>query len=355
MMIYDISKFEELVEQKYLRKSTKGDLVLYTYTEKCTYEKFWNEYTRISRGIILNKNTGEVVAKPFPKFFNIGEMPETFIANLPNEEYEVSEKVDGSLGIIFHYNGEWQIATKGSFDSEQSIKAQEILKKYDLTTTSQNVTILTEIIYPQNRIVVNYGNEEKLMLLGAYNRTDCKEISDIGLLMIHKYTQIPLRKEYSYSINEMVELQKTLPKDQEGFVVKFENGLRLKIKGEEYLKIHKIVTNLSPLSFWEVMENGKVPLTYIQQVPEEFKDQFEPIVNELEKIYQKTKNEVEEEFQSLPTKEITPEAKKQVGLYIKQYSMNHGPAMFPMLMKKEEVVDSYIMKQIRPKGNVLHL
>lgn len=351
-MNYDISKFEELVNQKYLRKSENDNLVLYTYTEQCTYEKYWNEYTRIARGIILDKNTGDLVAKPFPKFFNLGEIPETSFSNLPKDSYVVSEKVDGSLGIIYRAN-EWKVATKGSFNSEQALKAEEILKKYDLSKIPSRITLLVEIVYPENRIVVNYKGEEKLVLIGAYDRIE--EYEYLVLEDLSKATGLPLRKTYNYSIEEMIELQKTLPKDQEGFVVRFKNGLRIKIKGEEYCKIHKIISNLSPISFWEVMENGKIPLSYIQQVPEEFKDQFSLIVEELEKNYITIKKEVQEEFESLPTKEQTPEARKQVGLYLKQYSFNHESAMFPMLMKKESVIDSYIMKQIRPKGNILQL
>lgn len=352
-MKYDLSKFEELVDQKYLRKSENEDLVLYKYTEKCTYEKYWNEYTRNARGIIFEKKTGKLIAKPFPKFFNIGEMPETHITNLPNISYKVSEKVDGSLGIIYNYKGKWKVATNGSLNSEQSIKAEELLKNYALSEHLNHYTFLVEIIYPSNRIVIDYKGEEKLILLSAYRTEDESEVLELD--MLSKWTKLPLRKSYNYSIEEMIKLQKTLPKDQEGFVIRFENGLRAKIKGEEYCRIHKIVTNLSPLSFWEVMKDGKVPLEYVQQIPEEFNGQFEHMIKELEKSYIVIKKEVQEDFESLPTKEQTPEARKEVGLYLKQYSFLHESAMFPMLMKKESVIDSYIMKQIRPKGNTLQL
>lgn len=358
-MIYDVSKFEELVHQKYLRKSVKDDLVLYTYTEKCEYDKLWNEYTRVARGLILNKNTGEVVAKPFPKFFNLGAMPETYMDNLPMEGYTVSEKMDGSLGIIYYYDGKWNVATKGSFSSEQAVKAEEILKKYNLKDFPIDVTLLVEIIYPENQIVVDYKGEEKLVLIGSYDRKNNEEcgftLIELALNLISDITGIPLRKVYKYTIEQMVELQKTIPKDQEGFVVRFDNGLRLKIKGEEYLKIHKIISNLSPLSFWEVMKDGKVPLHYIQQVPEEYVHQFEPIVNELEKQYMIIKLAIQEEFEMLPTKEATPEGRKQVGIYIKNHSFFHESAMFPMLLKNEKALNFYIMKFIRPDGNRLNI
>lgn len=66
--------YEKLVESKYLNKKESGDLVLYNYSEACTYEKYWNKYTMESRGLILNKVTGETVARPFSKFMNATEL-----------------------------------------------------------------------------------------------------------------------------------------------------------------------------------------------------------------------------------------------------------------------------------------
>lgn len=348
-MKYDLNKFEELVNSKHLRKTEKDDLVLYTYSELCTYEGKWNEYTRAARGLILNKNTGEVVAKPFPKFFNLGEMPETQILNLPNETYKVFEKVDGSLGILYFYNHKWNIATKGSFTSPQALKATEILKKYNLEYLRTDCTFLTEIIYPENKIVVNHNGAEKLVFLGGFE-------NETGNELIFEHSPInnmEMTKSYNYTIEQMIELKKTLPKDEEGFVVKFENGLRLKIKGDEYLKIHKIISNLSPISFWETMNEGKVPKEYLVQIPEEFKKDFEPIVESLEKQYQKVSYEILLDFAKLPVREQTPEARKQVGLFLKDNKLKHGQAMFPILLDNKEALNSYIMKTIRPNGNNL--
>ena len=130
-MYYDLSKFDELVELGYLRRVENGPLVLYNYTDKCTYDKYWNEYTIIARGLILEKETGKVIAKPFPKFWNLGEREETFFKNLPELGYTPFEKLDGSLGILFYYDNKWNIATRGSFTSDQAIKGAEILKKYN--------------------------------------------------------------------------------------------------------------------------------------------------------------------------------------------------------------------------------
>ncbi|QOR67967.1 hypothetical protein IM538_07490 [Cytobacillus suaedae] len=67
------------VEQKYISRRehpTNKDIIILNYTENATYEKRWNELTLNCRGLIVNERTGEILARPFPKFFNYGEIPE---------------------------------------------------------------------------------------------------------------------------------------------------------------------------------------------------------------------------------------------------------------------------------------
>lgn len=360
-MKLDIKQLDNLVEEGYLRRSDEDGLSQYTYTDKCTYEKKWNEYTRICRGVIVERSSNEIIALPFPKFFNLGEMPETSIDNLPEEYYSTTEKVDGSLGIIYCYKHIWRVATKGSFNSEQALKATEMLSKYNVRGGGivPWVTLLVEIVYPENKIVVDYGKKEGLVLLGAFEVMGGKEISDEGLVLMSKISGIPLVNKMELTIEKMIELQKTLPKDKEGFVVKFENGLRVKIKGDEYMKIHKMLSNLSPISFWEGMDRGRVNREYLMQLPEEYRPEYEPIVAELEKQYDDINNEVFKDLLKMtldigaPPPEITREYRKKIGLYLGSHKLKHSSAMFPIVLKNTDALDKYILKLIRPTGNVI--
>lgn len=352
--MYDLAKFDEQVELGYVRRVESGPLVLYNYTDACTYEKAWGTiYTRHARGIIFEKATGKLVAQPLSKFFNIGETEETRLGNLPDEPYEVFDKLDGSLGIIYYYDGKWNVATRGSFASEQAVKGFEILNSYKTEYLNPEITYLAEIIYPDNKIVVNYGDEEKLVLLTAYKQG--AEISYGHLCAISNSTNIPKTNRYDLTIEQMIEMQATMPKDQEGFVVRFVNGLRIKIKGAEYLRIHKMIANMSPLSFWESMENGIVNKMYLAELPEEFRADFEPIVVELEEQYLVVLNEIHADLLMLPTTDVsTKEGKKVVGMYVQGLNdLMHSTAMFPVLLGNVRALDKYIMKYIRPKGNVL--
>ena len=239
-------------------------LTIWNYTEKVQYENLWDEITLQTRGLVTD-NEGNVIAHPFKKFFNIEEKKFT-----PTENFEVYEKMDGSLGILFFYEGQWVIATRGSFTSDQAVKAQEILKsKYLVESIPKGYTTLFEIIYPENRIVVDYGNEESLVVLGMTSRMSGKEMDYNSLLSIHNESGMPVVKRYD-GIEDYSLLKKMVSNTHEGFVVKFSNGERIKVKGEEYLRLHKIMTNLSTTAVWEVLSNGGDMENLLKDVPDEF-------------------------------------------------------------------------------------
>src|SRR5579885_481968 len=166
----DVGSLWELVENGYLtgRSHPSADLIIWNYTAKAQYEKHWTEETMMCRGLITT-SAGEIVARPFPKFFNYEE----YEGQIPKEPFTVTEKMDGSLGILYFVDGKPAIATRGSFTSEQAIRATAILReRYEHFPFSPHYTYLFEIIYPGNRIVVDYGKMDDLVLLATiYTKT----------------------------------------------------------------------------------------------------------------------------------------------------------------------------------------
>jgi len=247
-------------------------LTIWNYSESVQYEKKWDEVTIQTRGLVTD-NEGNVVARPFKKFFNYEELtPE----QIPNEYFDVYEKMDGSLGILFNYNGEWILATRGSFTSEQSIKGRQLLEKYDYNRLNPNYTYLFEIIYPENRIVCSYDFED-LILLGMVHTetgdevnihlTDNEDIRFKNLLNNLGFKIVTLYKTWGEGFDV---LKNEISKDKEGYVIRFKNGFRMKIKGDEYVRLHKIMTNLSTIGVWEVLSNGGKMEDYLKDVPDEF-------------------------------------------------------------------------------------
>jgi RNA ligase len=239
-------------------------LSIWNYSPEVQYNQKWDEITLQCRGLVTD-NEGNVVAYPFKKFFNIEENKHT-----PTEKFEVYEKMDGSLGILFFYEGKWVVATRGSFTSNQAVKAREMLDtKYNLESIPKGYATLFEIIYPENRIVVDYGGEEKLVVLGMTSRASGKELDYESVVNMHSVSGIPVVKRYD-GIKDYSTLKGMVENNAEGFVVKFSNGDRMKIKGEEYLRLHKIMTNVSTTGVWEYLSNGGDVNDFLKDVPDEF-------------------------------------------------------------------------------------
>lgn len=352
--------YENLVKEKYLSKSEKGNLVLYKYAEKAAHERFWNEYTIKARGIIFEKSTGKVIANTMPKFFNLGEHEATFLKNLPELEYVTTEKMYGSCLTLFWYDGKWDVATLGSFYSTQAERAREIITKtfddLSLKIAASHLTLVFECIYPENKIVVNYGTKEGLVLLTAYDN-DGKELTRLELVDLAERAGLELVTTYDLSITEMIELQKTLPKDQEGFVIRYSNGLRVKIKGEAYMLIHHAISNLTPLNVHRAMVNGKVKLEYLVAIPEEIKADMESLKTTLESNYALIHNEVlgfcQTTIEHVGTYSNSENFKRNLGIYLQSNNLKHSGAVWPYLLERKQHMDDYIMDQIRPKGNML--
>jgi RNA ligase len=357
-----LQPYEERVQQKLLSKSECNDLISYKYTDKCVYENCWDDFTHKARGIIFNKKTGECVAKVWPKFFNLNEKVETSLKNLPKEPYEVFDKRDGSAGVLFWEGDEPKIATLGSFASPQALEATKMLKELypKIKDLRRDLTLLFEIIYPENKIVCDYKDKRELVLLSAFNRLTGEEANYSYLQILSEDIGFPLVEKYDLTIEQMIELQKTLPKDKEGFIVRFKSGLRLKIKGEEYLKLHRIVSGITPLNIWRELKNGLLPDSYKKMIPEELLPDVEKIESELNIKWNNIFNEIRADIERLPLLELdeknnlTKISSKLLGLFIKDNNLKHSGILFSYFNDKTgEKVNDYISKQIRPTSNVL--
>jgi RNA ligase len=324
------------------------DLTIWNYSPKVQYERLWDEITIQCRGLVTNSK-GDIVARPFKKFFNYEEhKPE----EIPNETYVVYEKMDGSLGILFNYEGEWILATRGSFTSPQAIKGKEILDRHDISAWRKDNTYLFEIIYPENRIVVDYKGEEKLVVLGAFHTESGMEIPDSSLFWTQDsgFEIVMTYKTWGETYDL---LKEEISKDREGYVVKFKNGFRMKIKGEEYKRLHKILTNISNRDIWEYLKDNKPFDELLEKVPDEFNDWVKTTIRDLRYGHfqlRETAGKLHDHFRYGKYNDIDPEpTKKEFAEFVmKQQKVLH-PIMFSMWDGNNEKVDEIIWKLIKPK------
>jgi RNA ligase len=255
-------------------------LTIWNYSQTTQYEGKWDEVTLQCRGLVTDTD-GNVVARPFKKFFNMEEGKHT-----PTSEFDVYEKMDGSLIIIFWYEGGWVVASRGSFTSEQAVAASKIFFDKLDHNFSIGITYLFEFTAKWNRIVVDYGEEDNLTLLGAIRTDDETEANYEQLEMIARGANCDVVKRYD-GIKDYSTLKGIIKDNQEGFVVRFSNGDRMKIKGEEYLRLHKIMTEVSTKSVWEVLSNGDNMEDLLKDVPDEFYTKIKEYERELLGEYNK--------------------------------------------------------------------
>lgn len=318
------------------KEHSTAPLNIYKYTKQTQYSQKWDEMTKMCRGLILDDDYN-IVARPFGKFFNLEEHD---LSELPNEPYKIYDKLDGSLGILYWFDDTPYIATCGSFHSEQAQWATSLLhKKYKncFGQFNKDYTYLFEIIYPENKIVVDYGGLKDIILLGAIDI-----VSGLDIPLIALDVDLPKVKEYDYTVN-ITELKSLGEKNTEGFVVKYESGFRVKLKLEEYVRLHYIMSNTSSITIWETLKDGKPLDEILERVPDEFYNWVKYTEANLRKEYDGILNDALAIYRNL---DLT-KSRKDLALEIANYPQKH--LVFSLLSGYS--LDDQIWKMLRPEYN----
>lgn len=241
----------------HVKVQERGDLLLFDYTTGAHIANEWNFFERVSRGLIINQKTGEIVARPFEKFFY-------WLADgrkVSGHIVSITEKMDGSLGVLFRHKGQYHITTKGSFFSPQGRWATKFLNDYfDLTCLGEEWTLLFEIIYPDNRIIVNYEGREDIVLLAARNRFTGNylpffpELYNLAQTYGFSLPQV-------YTFNQVEDLIAETGGDYdnfEGWVVEFSDGQRVKFKTDRYVEVHRYIRQLNFPNVLKAVRSGDI-------------------------------------------------------------------------------------------------
>lgn len=260
---------------------------IYNYTEKVQFDRLWNDVTLNCRGLILDEQMN-VVARPWKKFFNWGERPTLFSTDDP---VEVTDKKDGSLGILYRTSQiSHAIATRGSFMSEQAIHATDVwMSRYETWIEPLDTfTFLFEIVYPENRIVLNYGDMDDLILLGAVHKSGgfyYGPRAAAGLLA----WEGPVTEVFEYkTMNDCFGVYR---KNAEGLVIRSGHNM-VKLKQEDYISLHKLITGLNKRAVWERLRSGNSIADICNDLPDEFHEWTKNVGTELLSEYSRIDNEI---------------------------------------------------------------
>jgi hypothetical protein len=217
----------------------------------------WNtgfhKLAKLCRGKIIDVNDDyNVVSYPFDKFFNLNENEDTrenLIAEyIDKADYiYVNDKIDGSTIIVSKYKGEPLITTNGSFDNIMIDWATEMFKKqYEtfLDAMVDGYTYIFELVHPENRIVLDYGEEKSLYLLNIRNILTGKLLPLEEVHNIAKEHGFSLPEVYDFkNLKEIMKLARELKgANKEGWVFRIgynNSEYMVKLKLEEYFAMHK--------------------------------------------------------------------------------------------------------------------
>lgn len=324
--ILDMKLLEEMVSSGYVTVRLHDDRpwAILNYSSKAQYDAKWNDVTEQCRGLVYDTETLEVIARPFRKFHNWDQGR----APIPTGPVIRMDKADGSLAILCASPfedvpiDEW-IATRGSFHSEQAVWAnkfymqelnRQIHEDPDPFLPVAGKTYLWEIVYPENRIVKDYKGYSGLILIDvidiATGRSDLQEFDDCR--WPDKVERIFIGKGF-----DATQVNDIAPGD-EGFVFLWpEKNYRLKMKSAEYIELHRLVTNLSEKTVWQMLVDGKS----IAEINDELPDEFHQFVIDTASAMQKKANNVAlkvmEETEKMIRKLGPDASRKDYALYIK--------------------------------------
>ncbi|MGX6605708.1 RNA ligase [Micromonosporaceae bacterium Da 78-11] len=248
-----------------LQRHPTRPYVIYNYTEACQYAGAWTPVTLACRGLIVDTTDGSVLARPMTKFFNHDQVQAPALD--PGAAVTVTDKADGSLGILYRDGARLAVATRGSFASDQALHATEVLRtRYPGFTPPDGLTVLVEIIYPGNRIVLDYDGLDDLVLLGAVEIATGRTFGPAAV------PSWPGPVVDSFACTTLAEALAAPPRvGREGLVVQFnDTGERVKIKYAEYVRLHRLVTGLTARTVWEVMVNDDDLDALTAPLPDEF-------------------------------------------------------------------------------------
>ena len=342
-MKLNIEELQNLKSEGYVRCAYHDflPLIVWNYTPKAQYDKAWETYPILleCRGLVLDIG-GSIIARGFKKFFNRSELDPSKRIDF-NDKIEITQKLDGSLLIVFRYNDQVVSCTRGSFNSTQNALGFFILKEkgYD-SLILPDKTFLFEICGPDNRIVVSYP-ENDLTLLGIIDNNTGEELSrddNFKTVKVYEFDE-GMKTEGFFET-----LAAFNTDNEEGFVIRrISDNHREKIKFSSYCALHRIVTGMSSVHIWEYLKDNKTFEEILEICPDEFNSWLSITKNNLLTQYADLEAEAMIAFDNV--KNLPSRKDQAIELNSKYSNVSH--IVFKML--SDIPYSELIWKQIKPQ------
>jgi RNA ligase len=279
----DPDAIERQIASRHLHRTRHPHLPLslLDYTSRAQFEAHWTAETLACRGLVVHDD-GHIVARPLDKFFNLDEHESTRREALPQGPLEVTDKLDGSLVILRQDPDGPAASTRGSFTSEQALWATDWIRAAArLTELDPDITICAEFVSGRrNRVVLDYGEREEVVIVAARRISTAQELARPELEALAAEVRLPLVPHRVVpSLDRLIE-DALAATGIEGWVVRFPDGRRVKLKVPEYRHLHKLLFTLTPAAIRDALrQQGEAAL--LMSLPEELWDEVRLVIAEI--------------------------------------------------------------------------
>lgn len=251
-------------------KDLGNNISSFNFTRKCFQNSAWNDFTIKARGLFVDINDNQVVARSFDKFFAIGERPETQMSALKtNLVFPVQGylKENGFLGIVScNSDGELFVSSKSQNYGEFADMFKNILKQYNTDVMRDicdnlDLSLVFEVIDPINDPhIVKYDHAHLVLLEAIHNNFDYSHVSSFLLNSIAKLCEVPC-KELKYTFHSWEDFEKHYPllvqqTEIEGYVFEDANGFMFKLKTDWYKQWKSIRGAISRIANGRPVKGG---------------------------------------------------------------------------------------------------
>lgn len=328
--------------------TTKGDFTFINYN--VAYRDTFPEVEtpehailRECRGIVFDKETGEIVSRRLHKFFNLNEKSECSVDTINlSDPHHILEKIDGSMITFLPMSKEpntltMKPATKMGF-TDTSAQVEQFVEKYPqyervaVNMHNAGLTAIFEWCCAENMIVIDY-KEPKLTLIAIRNTITGQYIDVDYLKTIGNMYKIPVVSVVdNFSLNDINILAKTVNNmiNVEGVVIRFKNGHMVKVKTEWYVLLHRSKAKFeNDIDLIKLILDGQIDdiramfgndikaITRIDDLEFKIKDYYNHLQIITEGFYQNNKHLTRKEF-ALLAQDTLP--KKFLALVMNIYS-----------------------------------
>jgi RNA ligase len=236
------------------KADTFGKAEHHTWTKMSRPSPDWKDYftldqdsmiRRECRGITFCSKTGDILARKYHKFFNVGEREETLPGNFEMaDSHVILDKLDGSMitPVLINDKIEWHTkmgATDVAKQVEEFVAKNPHYEEFARVYCRNGITLIFEWCSRKQQIVLDYA-EDQLVLTGARIMKTGAYFTYEGLVSVTDVRDIPVVENFGtvFGLESFMEVARE-QKDFEGYVIRFDNGQMLKVKTEWYVQIHK--------------------------------------------------------------------------------------------------------------------